>query len=182
MPKAIDNDEDSRSRQIQARFPISYRPLTRAQYASHVVMFEGTSDVSLAEATREQVLTYLRSLSSKGMKRRGIQALRVYLRVLRRDGARADDPMKELALRDVHTDPPSVHDLRERLMRAGLDRRIIHRLTWSDLTLLSLRAQPFANVSRIASGLASLYLDGRIGGRRVLRALRARAHRPVSEP
>jgi hypothetical protein len=144
-------------------------------------MFEDAFGVSLATADRGQIASYLQSLSSKGVKRRGIQALRAFLRVLRRDGSRDDDPMKELSLRDVHTEPPSVHDLRDRLMRAGLERHVVHRLTWSDLTLLSLRRQPFGNVPRLASGLASLYLDGRIGGRRVLRVLRARANRLISE-
>ena len=143
--------------------------------------FEETFEISLAKAERDHILSYLQALSSKGVKRRGIQALRAYLRVLRRNGARDDDPMRELSLRDVHTEPPSLHELRDLLMSAGLEQRIVRLLTWSDLTLLSLRAQPFVNVSQVASRSASLYLEGQIGGRRVLRVLRARANRPISD-
>lgn len=144
-------------------------------------MFEDNLQLTLDAAKLEQILEYLRSLSSKGVKRRGIQALRAYIDVLVADGLRKDNPMTEATLSLVHTDPPSLHDLRNRLAQGGISRTIVHRLTWRDLTLLSLRARPFHEVSRQSSGLASLYLDGKVGGRRVLRILRARAHRQLSE-
>jgi hypothetical protein len=180
VPKAIESDEESRSRQVQARFSRHYRPLTCAQYASHVVMFEDGFG-SLRTANRKQILRYLKALSSKGVKQRAIQALRAYIAVLHRDGSRKSDPMEGISLRDVHRDPPSVGELREELSRGGIEREVVHRLTWRDLTLLSLRADPFMSASQPASRLATRYLDGRIGGRRVLRFLRARAHRPLSD-
>jgi hypothetical protein len=181
VPRAIERVDESRSRVIQERFPATYKPLTRMQYASHIVMFEGQYGVSLEKASTNDLLHYLRSLSSKGVKRRGIQALRAYMRVLAAEGARADDPMETVTISVVHLDPPSALSLRERLIHNGIPARRAGALTWGDLTLLSIRAHPFAEARPHARRLAALYLDEKIGGRRALRVLRARAARAVSD-
>lgn len=176
MPKAITNDEDSRSRRIQAQF-VDKSSLTRAQYASHIVSFEDETGVSIVKADKKQLLRYLEGLSSKGVKRRGLQAMRAYFQAIHR----ADDPLADVTIKSVHRDPPTLGKLQERLVRYGISLHSVRRFTWSDLTVLSMRARPFEAVPTRCSNLAGLYLDNKIGGRRALKTLRDQSDTQLSE-
>jgi hypothetical protein len=176
MPRAITNDENSRSRRIQAQF-VDKLPLTRAQYASHIVSFEDATGVSVLKANRKQLLRYLEGLSSKGVKRRGLQALRAYFEAVSRE----DDPLAGVTIKNIHRDAPTLPKLQAHLVRHGINERRVDRFTWSDLAVVSLRAKPFDSVPARCSSVAGHYLDDRIGGRRALRTLREQCDSQLSE-
>ena len=148
-----------------------FSPSTAEQYRSVIRSFEQSLQPRfLREATRDDVLSYLRHCRTKHARTRALAALHGFLAYLAARRKLAHDPSEELTIADVDASP-TADEVRRLLLTDHVPLRELEEMTWSGAVLQLFELGQRQRLSeRSRTALFSL-LNRRFPGRDFLRDL-----------
>ena len=145
-------------------------PSTRTQYEVYIRgLREAIGAKAISEASKADVLRYLRGLASYWMQRRGLSALRGCFEAMQLE----KNPVQGLTIAAVRGSSPSSR-ARQALRREGWSEQKIAMITWGELAAIAFAGN---SISRSARRDLTVLLAEAFPGRTIVKDLILRAHR-----